>query len=118
MPSGGAFPGVVMVAGSGPQDRDEKVGPNKPLRDLAWGLTARGIASLRYDKRTLVHRDRLMAAALEITVEEEVIADATAAVELLAGDQLIDAANVALVGHSLGATLAPVIAERSGAAEW
>ena len=113
-PGAGPFPGVVMVAGSGPQDRDETVGPNKPLRDLAWGLAARGIASLRYDKRTLVHRDRLVAGALEITVEEEVIADAAAAVELLAADQLIDVANVVLVGHSLGATLAPVIAERSG----
>ena len=48
-------PCVVLVHGSGPNDRDETVGPNKPFRDLAWGLAARGIATLRYDKRTRVY---------------------------------------------------------------
>jgi hypothetical protein len=56
MPKGtGPFPAVVLIAGSGPQDRDETIGPNKPLRDLAWGLASQGIAVLRYDKRTLVY---------------------------------------------------------------
>ncbi len=48
----GPFPALVLVHGSGPQDRDETLGPNKPLRDLAWGLASRRIAVLRYDKRT------------------------------------------------------------------
>ena len=56
MPTGnGPFPAVVLVAGSGPQDRDETIGPNAPLRDLAWGLASNGIAVLRYDKRTKAH---------------------------------------------------------------
>ena len=48
-------PVVILVHGSGPQDRDETVGPNKPFRDLAWGLAERGIATVRYDKRTKVY---------------------------------------------------------------
>jgi hypothetical protein len=42
------FPAVVLVHGSGPNDRDESIGPNKPFRDLAWGLASRGIVVLRY----------------------------------------------------------------------
>jgi hypothetical protein len=49
----GPWPAVVLLAGSGPQDRDETVGPNKPLKDLAWGLASRGIAVVRFDKITL-----------------------------------------------------------------
>ena len=48
----GPFPAVVLVHGSGPHDRDESIGPNKPFRDLAHGLTRDGIAVLRYEKRT------------------------------------------------------------------
>lgn len=52
---GRKMPCVVLVHGSGPNDRDETVGPNKPFRDLAWGLARRGIAVIRYDKRTKVY---------------------------------------------------------------
>ena len=45
-------PVVVLVHGSGPHDRDETIGPNKPSKDLAWGLASRGIAVMRYEKRT------------------------------------------------------------------
>ena len=56
MPAGdGPFPAVVLVHGSGPNDRDETIGPNKPFKDLAWGLASQGIAVLRYDKRTKAH---------------------------------------------------------------
>ena len=48
----GPWPAVVLVHGSGPEDRDETVGGNKPFRDLAWGLATKGIAVLRYEKRT------------------------------------------------------------------
>src|SRR6266850_1860357 len=53
--------GLVLVHGSGPLDRDETIGPNRPFRDLAMGLASRGVAVLRYDKRTLVHARRLAA---------------------------------------------------------
>jgi len=55
--SRGPFPAVVLVPGSGPNDRDETLGANKPFRDLAWGLASRGIVVLRYEKRTREHAD-------------------------------------------------------------
>lgn len=110
LPKGeGPFPGVVLVHGSGPNDRDERIGPNRPFRDLAWGLASQGIAVLRYDKRTLIHAAQLD--PTEVTLETEVVEDALAAVELLAGRP--EVSQVYLVGHSLGGTLAPVIAGRS-----
>jgi alpha-beta hydrolase superfamily lysophospholipase len=103
---------VVLTHGSGPNDRDETIGPNKPFRDIARGLAAAGIASLRYDKRTFALRGRLDAAAM--TVEEEVIADAVAAVRVARAQPGIDPARAFLLGHSLGGTLAPLAAERLG----
>ena len=56
LPKGdGPFPAVVLVHGSGPNDRDETIGPNKPFKDIAQGLASQGIAVLRYDKRTKVY---------------------------------------------------------------
>src|SRR5687768_10823518 len=52
MPVGAVTAAIVLVHGSGPSDRDETLGPNKPFRDLAWGLADRSIAVLRYEKRT------------------------------------------------------------------
>jgi hypothetical protein len=111
MPNGaGPFPGVVLVQGSGPNDRDESFGPNKPFRDLAWGLASAGIAVLRYDKRTLVYGAQMAAQEATITVRQETTDDAIAAVALLRETPNVDPARVFLVGHSLGAYLAPRIA--------
>ena len=109
LPTGkGPFPAVVLVHGSGPNDRDETVGGVKPFRDLALGLATQGIAVLRYDKRTRVHgRDM---EGLEVTVKEEVVDDAVAAVDLLAARPGIDPRRIVVLGHSLGGTLAPRIA--------
>jgi len=109
LPDGdGPFPGVILVHGSGPNDRDETIGPNKPFRDLAWGLADRGVASLRYDKRSFVRPGDLAAVGDRLTVKEEVIDDALAGLALLRSRSDIDA--VFIVGHSLGGTLAPRIA--------
>ena len=113
MPKGpGPFPGVVLVAGSGPEDRDETIGPNKPLRDIAWGLASAGIAVLRYDKRTLVYGVQMAQPPLSdsITVKEETVDDAVAAISLLRATPGIDSSRVYVVGHSLGGYLAPRIA--------
>lgn len=111
MPAGpGPFPGVVLVHGSGPNDQDETIGPNKIFRDLAGGLASRGIAVLRYNKRTFQYAKELTAQEVEdITVKEEVIEDALAAIHLLRHTEKIDPQRVFLSGHSLGATLAPRI---------
>src|SRR5947209_7348046 len=79
----GPFPAVVLVHGSGPQDRDEAIGPNKPFRDLAWGLASQGIAVLRYDKRTKVYPEKMRDLVSTITVKQEEIDDALDAVSLL-----------------------------------
>lgn len=102
-------PAVVLVHGSGPQDRDESIGPNKPFRDLAAGLASRGIAVLRYDKRTYVQRSN-GAPLSNYTVREEVIDDALAAVSALRAQPRIDASRIFVLGHSLGGMLVPRIA--------
>ena len=101
-------PMVVFVQGSGPNDRDETLGPNKPLRDLAYGLASQGIASLRYDKRTRALGQRFKTELRNWTFDDEVVDDAVAALALVAARR--DVGPIFIVGHSLGATLAPRIA--------
>ena len=114
MPHGaGPFPAVVMVHGSGPQDRDETIGPNRPFRDLAWGLASRGIAVLRYDKRTKVYAEKITPELkAKLTVQDEVIDDALSAVQLLRQTPGIDRDSIYVLGHSLGATMAPRIGQQ------
>ncbi len=106
-------PGVVLVHGSGAANMDERVYALTPFRDLAEGLAARGIASIRYDKRTYTYARQLRSKL--VTAEEETIEDAILAARLLRADPRIDAASVFIVGHSLGAMLAPRIDAEGGA---
>lgn len=109
-----SVPAMVLVHGSGPNDRDEtgQNPANKIFRDLAWGLASRGIAVLRYDKRTLVHGAKMVAAKQKFTVNEETVDDALAAVELLRNTPEIDRKKIYVLGHSLGGYLIPRIGER------
>lgn len=110
-----AVPAVVFVHGSGSSNMDEKVGKLTPFRDLAHGLAAHGIASVRYDKRTFAHAFKLLREkSLTVTVKEETIEDAILATELLRGDPRIDPANIFIIGHSMGAMLAPRIDKEGG----
>jgi dienelactone hydrolase len=102
----GPFAAVVLVHGSGNGDEDESFGAIKPFKDLALGLAARGVASLRYVKRA-----RFAPAVPIRTVDDETVDDARAAVTLTAGAAQIDRARVLVLGHSLGGMLAPRIAD-------
>ncbi|MFH1302177.1 MAG: alpha/beta fold hydrolase [Planctomycetota bacterium] len=106
-------PAVVLVHGSGPQDRDETIGPNKPFRDLAQGLASQGIAVLRYEKRTRHHRLKMTLLSGGMTVKEETVADVVAAVESLTQQPRINHDRIFVLGHSLGGNLLPRIGAAS-----
>lgn len=110
IPNGaGPFPAVILVHGSGPNDRDETYGPNKPFKDLAWGLASRGIVVLRYEKRTKQYPEEV-ANLLNFTVNEETVEDAVAGVNFLNNSPVVDHSKIFVVGHSLGGMMAPRIA--------
>jgi hypothetical protein len=101
----GPWPGVVLLGGGGPLDMDCTAGPNKPLKDLAWGLAARGVAVVRFDKVTYAHP-----AAPRLTPTSEYVPYALAAIRLLREQQGVDAERVYVAGHSMGAKVAPRVA--------
>jgi fermentation-respiration switch protein FrsA (DUF1100 family) len=112
VPNGaGPFPAVVLVQGSGASDQDETIGPNKPFKDLAWGLASQGVVVLRYVKRTKQYPTQSLAIS-NFTVEDEVIDDAIAAVSILNASPVVDHNRMFLLGHSLGGMLAPRIASQ------
>lgn len=111
----GPVPAVVFVHGSGSGNMDEKVGKLTPFKDLAEGLAKHGIASVRYDKRSFAHGLKMLRdKGMTITVKEETIEDAILAAELLRKDARIDPGKIFIVGHSMGAMLAPRIDAEGG----
>jgi hypothetical protein len=106
----GPFPAVILLAGSGVMDRDETIGRNKPFKDLAWGLATLGVVVLRFDKVTFAHPQEVKQMP-DFTVADEYNATAIAAVRLLEKHAKVEPASIFLVGHSLGGTVAPRIAQ-------
>ena len=107
-------PAVVFVHGSGASNMDEKVGKLTPFKDIAEGLARHGIASIRYDKRSYAHGFKLLMKEKNVTVKIETIDDAIMATNLLKNDPRIDANNVYIIGHSMGAMLAARIDSEGG----
>lgn len=102
-------PAVVLLAGGGPFDRDETAGPNKPLKDLAWGLATRGIAVLRFDKPTSVHAEKFNERGF--TLADEYVPYAAAAVRILQTFNIVDRDRIFVLGHSAGGKVAPRVAQ-------
>lgn len=107
-------PAVVFVHGSGSSNMDEKAGKLTPFRDLAEGLAKHGIASIRYDKRSFAHGLKMAKEKQPITVKAEAIDDALLATQMLRSHPAIDPEKIFLVGHSMGAMLAPRIDAEGG----
>ncbi|HEX2204380.1 MAG TPA: hypothetical protein VHG91_13810 [Longimicrobium sp.] len=117
LPAGrGPFPALALMHGSGPGTRDGDVGPNKVAREWAWGLAARGVATLRYDKRITAHEARFRALGRSATVAEEHTDDGLAAVRLLQTLPEVDRRRVYVHGGSQSTLVAPGIANATGAA--
>ena len=133
-------PVVIFVQGSGPNDKDESYGPNKTFRDLAVGLANKGIATIRYDKRTFIYHGQFSKDLHNATVKDESVDDVISAVNMVGGlgklnytvkhlpdvDTMtvpgnrdiirnlgLDSNRIFVLGHSLGAMLAPRIATES-----
>jgi len=92
---------VILVQGSGATDRDETVGALKPFRDIAWGLSQKGVAVFRYDKRTYTYGAKL-AKEDNFTVNDEVINDVVYAYKKM---QSMGYKKIYIAGHSLGGYL-------------
>lgn len=103
-------PAVVFVHGSGASDMNESVGALQLFADLSKQLAKKGVASIRYDKRTYRYAEEL-ATKLDFTVNDEVIDDAVSAIQLL--EQNASIGDIYIIGHSFGGQLAPVIANQT-----
>lgn len=107
-PGPGPFPAVLLISGSGAQDRDETIFEHKPFLVLADFLTRRGIAVLRVD-------DRGVGGSTGATPRDttaDFATDVEAGVAWLKAHRAIDARRIGLLGHSEGATIAPLVASR------
>jgi pimeloyl-ACP methyl ester carboxylesterase len=102
----GPFPAVILITGSGAQNRDEEIFGHKPFLVLADHLTRRGIAVLRYDDRGVGRSTGKFASA----TSEDFAGDAWAAWQALSTRPEIDAKRIGLLGHSEGGLIAPMLA--------
>ena len=110
LPEGrGPFPAVILISGSGAQDRDETIFQHKPFLVLADMLTRRGVAVLRVDDRGVGGSSGSIATA----TSEEFAGDVDAGIALLKARPEIDGQKIGLIGHSEGGLIAPIVAARS-----
>jgi fermentation-respiration switch protein FrsA (DUF1100 family) len=105
-PGPGPFPAVVLVAGSGPMNRDEEVFGHRPFAVLADHLARRGLVVLRYDKRGVGKSTGDFAQATTL----DFAGDAISAWDFLAARPEVDAKRVGAIGHSEGGMIVPTLA--------
>ena len=108
-PGAGPWPVVVLISGTGPHDRDERMVGHRPFLVLSDYLTRRGIAVLRYDDRGAGRSTGSFAGATTADFTD----DADAAVRFLVGRKEVDRARIGMIGHSEGGAIAPLVATRT-----
>jgi dienelactone hydrolase len=106
-------PLVIIIGGSGPTDRNGTVGPNQPYRDIAWGLSTNGIATLRYDKRTKVYGEKIIEGEIEPTIQFEYIEDIFQAIRFASEMERFRFSKIYLAGHSMGTIVTPYVCKNS-----
>jgi fermentation-respiration switch protein FrsA (DUF1100 family) len=102
----GQHPCIIMLSGSGPCDQDSSLGCTKPFKDLALGLAALGVATLRFDKITYTHGAKFRNSDA-FSLEEEYMGHARDAIRQALQHASISPTGVCVLGHSLGAYVAP-----------
>lgn len=107
--TGSYFPAVILISGSGPQNRNSEIVGHKPFLVIADYLTKRGIAVLRIDDRGTGASD----GNHNETGLDGFVRDAKSAVNFLRSRQEVDKSNIGLIGHSLGGIIAPIVASES-----
>ncbi len=110
----GSFPAAILLAGSGPLDRDEADSGHRPFLILADYLTRKGIAVLRYDKRGIGKSS----GDYDSATTADFASDAEAALIFLKSRKEIAARKIGIIGHSEGGVIAPMIASRSSDVAW
>jgi alpha-beta hydrolase superfamily lysophospholipase len=105
----GPFPLVIILGGSGPTDKDASMGPNKPYKDLAWAIAAKGIAVYRFDKRTANAGN--VKGAKHFTMHQEYVLDLQNIINKLAKDARINKKQIYIMGHSQGGYMLPYFAK-------
>jgi pimeloyl-ACP methyl ester carboxylesterase len=107
--STGIFPAIILIAGSGPNDRDETIFGHKPFYLLSDYLTRNGFAVLRYDKRGV---GKSTGDYSKATISD-FVTDASNALEYLKSRKEIDSSKIGMLGHSEGGIIAPMVASKS-----
>lgn len=105
----GSFPAVILISGSGPQNRNEEVFGHKPFLVLADYLTRQGIAVFRYDDRGMAESTGNFATA----TSQDFANDVLSAIEYLKSRDEIDQNQIGLIGHSEGGLIAPIVVNRT-----
>lgn len=105
----GPFPAVVLITGSGAQNRDEAIMGHKPFHVIADHLSRNGIAVLRSDDRGV---GGSTGSVMTATIDDNA-GDVMAAVELLKTNARLDSTKIGLVGHSEGGWVGPLVATRT-----
>lgn len=105
----GRYPAVVLISGSGPQNRNSEIFGHKPFLVLADYLTKQGIAVLRFDDRGVGASEGDLSKA----TSKDLSNDVEAAVDFLKSRQEINPDEIGLIGHSEGGLIAPMVAKNS-----